>query len=108
MEVMFSGKFRYSYVDYETIQNLGLDDEDAEGMTNYLRKVEDTEIAAYVRGRKDGTAKVSLRSGGNVDVSKIAIKFGGGGHKRAAGYTMIEDIEIEKQKLIDVVEVMLK
>mgnify|MGYP002243222147 CR=1 FL=1 len=29
--------------------------------------------------------KVSLRSNGNVDVSKIAVYFGGGGHMRAAG-----------------------
>lgn len=108
MEVMFDGKLRYSYVDYDTIEKLGLDDEDAEGMTNYLRKVEGTEIAVYVRGKSDNTAKVSLRSGGRVDVSEIAIKFGGGGHKRAAGYTMFGDIEEEKQKLIDVVEVMLK
>ena len=77
-------------------------------MTNHLRKVEDTEVAIYVRGRKDGTAKVSLRSGGKVDVSEIAIKFGGGGHKRAAGYTMLGNVEKEKQKLLDVVEVMLK
>ena len=108
MEVMFDGKFRYSFVSNEIIQSLGLSDEDAEGMTNYLRKVENTEVAAYVRERTDGTAKVSLRSGGNVDVSEIAIKFGGGGHKRAAGYTMTGNIDEEKQKLIDVVEVMLK
>ena len=48
-----------------------------------------------------------MRSGGNVDISKIAIGFGGGGHPRAAGYTMKEDIETEKKKLIDVVGVML-
>lgn len=108
MEVYFDGKLRYSYVDYDTIEKLGLDEEDAEGMTNYLRKVEGTEVAVYVRGKKDGTAKVSLRSGGQVDVSKIAIQFGGGGHKRAAGYSMMEDIEMEKQKLINLVEVMLK
>lgn len=108
MEVMFDGKLRYSYVDYDTIKNLGLDEEDAEGMTNYLRKVEGTEVAVYVRGKSDNTAKVSIRSGGGIDVSEIAIKFGGGGHKRAAGYTMFGNLEDEKQKLIDVVEVMLK
>ncbi len=108
MEVYYDGKLRYSFVDYNTIKSFGLDDEDAEGMTNYLRKVEGTEVAVYVRGRKDNTAKVSLRSGGNIDVSKIAIKFGGGGHKRAAGYTMIGDIKEQKDNLIDLVGVMLK
>lgn len=107
MEVYYDGKLRYSYVDYDTIKSFGIHDEDAEGMTNYLRMVEGTEVAVYVRGKSDGTLKVSMRSGGNVDISKIAIAFGGGGHPRAAGYTMIEDIEVEKKKLIDVVGVML-
>ncbi|MDO4282948.1 MAG: bifunctional oligoribonuclease/PAP phosphatase NrnA [Clostridia bacterium] len=107
MEVFYDGKMRYSYIDYETIKALGIHDEDAEGMTNYLRMVEGTEVAAYVRGKSDGTLKVSMRSGGNVDISKIAIEFGGGGHPRAAGYTMREDIEVEKKKLVDIVGVML-
>jgi nanoRNase/pAp phosphatase (c-di-AMP/oligoRNAs hydrolase) len=33
-------------------------------------------------------SKVSLRSKGNFDVSEIALKFGGGGHKNAAGFTL--------------------
>lgn len=36
----------------------------------------------------DGTAKVSLRSNGDYDVSAIAKQFGGGGHKNAAGFTV--------------------
>ena len=103
MEVYFDGKFRYSYIPYSEIALLGLDEEDAEGMTNYLRLPEGTEVAVYVRGKSDGTNKVSMRSGGNVDVSEIAISFGGGGHVRAAGYTMKEDIETEKQKLIKII-----
>ncbi len=103
MEVYFDGKFRYSYVPYSEIYKLGLDEEDAEGMTNYLRLPEGTEVAVYVRGKSDGTNKVSMRSGGKVDVSQIAIQFGGGGHVRAAGYTMKEDIEKEKQELINII-----
>lgn len=103
MEVYFDGKFRYSYIPYSEIYKLGLDEEDAEGMTNYLRLPEGTEVAVYVRGKSDGTNKVSMRSGGKLDVSQIAIQFGGGGHVRAAGYTMKEDIEKEKQELINII-----
>ncbi|MDD3304141.1 MAG: bifunctional oligoribonuclease/PAP phosphatase NrnA [Clostridia bacterium] len=108
MEVYFDGKFRYSYVSYEDIKRLGLDEEDAEGMTNYLRMVEGTEIAVAVRGKSNGTNKVSMRSNGKVDVSKIAISFDGGGHARAAGYTMPKDLETSKKELLDAVGVMLK
>lgn len=103
MEVYFDGKFRYSYIPYSVISSLGIDEEDAEGMTNYLRLPEGTEVAVYVRGKSDGTNKVSMRSGGSVDVSEIAILFGGGGHVRAAGYTMKEDIEKEKKKLLEII-----
>lgn len=107
MEVYYNGKFRYSYISYEDIKKLELDEEDAEGMTNYLRMVEGTEVAVSVRGKSDGTNKVSMRSGGNIDVSKIAIAFGGGGHQRAAGYTMPKDLETSKKDLIDVIGGML-
>lgn len=107
MEVYNEGKVRYSLVDYNTINSLGLDEEDAEGMTNYLRMVEGTEVGIYVRGKKDGTYKVSMRSIGNVDISKIAIENGGGGHPRAAGFTIYEDLDAVKDKILKAVEVML-
>lgn len=107
METYFDGKMRYSYVDYATISSLGLDEEDAEGMTNYLLMPEETEVSIYVREKSDGSNKVSLRSRGKVDVSKIALSFNGGGHARAAGYTMEDKLQIGKNKVIDVVGVML-
>jgi phosphoesterase RecJ-like protein len=107
MEVFENGKIRYTYIDYDTISKLGVDEEDAEGMTNYLRMVEGTEVSVYVRGKSNGTNKVSLRSGDKVDVSTIAISFGGGGHKRAAGYTMPENIDISKQKLLEEIRKLL-
>ena len=104
MEIYFDGKFRYSYVPYETIHSLGLDEEDAEGMTNYLRLPEGTQVAVYIRGKSDGTYKVSMRSGGEVDVSEIAIHFNGGGHPRAAGYNIdVNKLEEGKKELIDVI-----
>ena len=107
MEVYNEGKVRYSLVDYDTINSLGLDEEDAEGMTNYLRMVEGTEVGIYIRGNKNGTYKVSMRSIGNVDISKIAIANGGGGHPRAAGFTIYEDLDGIKNKVLKAVEVML-
>lgn len=106
MEVFYNGKMRFTYISYKEIEGLGIHDEDAEGMTNYLRAVEGTEVAVYVRGKSDGTYKVSMRSNDGVDVSKIAISFGGGGHPRAAGYTMT-DIQKDKEKLIKAVGEML-
>lgn len=107
MEVYYDGKVRYSLVDYDTINSLGLDEEDAEGMTNYLRMVEGTEVGIYIRGKKNGTYKVSMRSAGNVDISKIAIANGGGGHPRAAGFTIYENLNEVKNKILEAVGEML-
>jgi phosphoesterase RecJ-like protein len=38
--------------------------------------------------RFDGAVKLSLRARGDVDVQAIAARFGGGGHKKAAGATL--------------------
>ncbi len=64
----------------------------SEGLIDYLRAVEGTELAALVRERlgpgADARRKVSLRSGnGNIDVSAIARAQGGGGHRQAAGFS---------------------
>lgn len=61
---------------------------DLEGIVSVLRETEGTEVALFLYETGQNTYKVSLRSKGLVDVSKIAKYFGGGGHVRAAGVTM--------------------
>ncbi|MCK4601282.1 MAG: bifunctional oligoribonuclease/PAP phosphatase NrnA, partial [Phycisphaerae bacterium] len=46
--------------------------------------------------------RVSLRSRDALDVAAIAAKFGGGGHKRAAGARIADDIDVVKDKLIHI------
>ena len=62
-----------------------------EGIIDFVRGIEGTAVAAVVRDKPDGNRaarKVSLRStDGSVDVSQIARKMGGGGHRRAAGFS---------------------
>ncbi len=110
MEVYHDGGVRYSFVPYSFMKENSIDDEDAEGMSNYLRKIEGTKIAVYVRENSKGKFKVSLRSNEEIDLSTIAIYFGGGGHKRAAGYTMDldKDYETNKRELFMQIDKMIK
>lgn len=75
-------------------------------MASQLRLTRGVEVAIFIYELETQSFKVSLRSNGRVDVSKVAVFFGGGGHTRAAGcdlqgsmYDVINNItaEIEKQ-----------
>ena len=61
-----------------------------EGIIDYVRSIEGTSVAAFVRDKTDGgraARKVSLRATEGIDVSAIAREHGGGGHRRAAGFS---------------------
>lgn len=59
--------------------------DDLDGVAEYARSVEGTEVALLFRETLDGATKVSFRSNGLVDVNEIARQFGGGGHVKASG-----------------------
>lgn len=61
---------------------------DLEGIVSQLRQTKGCEVAMFLHETSPHTFKVSLRSKGIVDVSRIAQYFGGGGHVRAAGCTL--------------------
>ena len=107
METYKDGKIKYVKVKSEVLNSLGLDDEESEGIVNYLRCIQGVDIAIYARELKDGTYKVSMRSNGSVDVSEAAIKLGGGGHINAAGFTVNEEIDNVKDEIIEIVGVNL-
>jgi phosphoesterase RecJ-like protein len=65
---------------------------EAEDLVNYPRSVASVRVACLLRERA-GAVKVSLRGKGDVDVSRIAATFGGGGHPNAAGCTLPGPLE---------------
>ena len=86
----------------------GVTGKDLEGIVSQLRLTRGVEVAMFIYEVETQVFKVSLRSNGCVDVSKIAVYFGGGGHMRAAGcdlagsmYDVINNVseQIEKQLL---------
>src|SRR5687767_12376901 len=63
-------------------------DEDADGFVNYPLTVGDVDAVALLKECEPGVYRTSLRSKGDVNVAKVAEKFGGGGHRNAAGCTL--------------------
>jgi phosphoesterase RecJ-like protein len=60
---------------------------ESEELVNYPRSIASVRVACLLRERA-GQVKVSLRGKGDVDVQRIAARFGGGGHPNAAGFTV--------------------
>ena len=91
------GRLVVTYITASDYEATGAGEEMTEGVIDHLRSIEDTKVAAVVRelgNRGQAARKVSLRSSeGDVDVSAIARKNGGGGHKRAAGFST--DLEFD-------------
>lgn len=75
---------------------------EAEDLVNYPRSVASVRVACLLRER-DSAVKVSLRGKGDVDVSRIAARFGGGGHPNAAGCTMAGPLERATRELLTAV-----
>ncbi len=84
------GLLSITYISADDYRATGAGEPHTEGIIDHLRTINGTEVAAVVRDQADGgraARKVSLRStDGKLDVSAIARKHGGGGHRRAAGF----------------------
>jgi phosphoesterase RecJ-like protein len=70
------------------IERAGGTTEDTEGIVNHLIAIAGVEAAAFFREVVPGAeCRISLRSKGKLDVSKVAEQFAGGGHRNASGCT---------------------
>ncbi len=82
------GKVAVSWLLFHDIAPLNAQSDDFEGLVNVGRNLEGVEVSLFLREEKPGHFKGSLRANDYVDVAKIAGRFSGGGHKRAAGFSM--------------------
>lgn len=82
------GRCIFSVVHKRDLEFYGVTSADLDGIIDQLRITEGVECAIFMYETACREYKVSLRSTKNLDVSKVAVYFGGGGHVKAAGCTM--------------------
>lgn len=99
LEILYDGKIAFSYITKNDFDNVGAIVGDHEGLVDIGRNIEGVEVSIFVR--EDDGFRISFRSNGNVNVNKIATKFGGGGHTMAAGAKINASFEETKKMLID-------
>ncbi len=101
MRMAAEGRIAWIVMDRETLESSGAMPEDTEGIINHLMSIHSVQVAAFFK--QNGTSphyRVSLRSKGDLDVSRIAQDFSGGGHRNAAGFTLHEDLDAALPKVI--------
>ena len=94
MKNCVNGNVVYSYLLEDEITQCGTTSDGLSEIVNYLKGISGCETAVFVYEKTKGVFKVSMRSEDKVDVSLVAVKFGGGGHAKAAGCT-IESESVE-------------
>ena len=88
LQYFYGGHCALMYQLQSAFEGLDVDESELEGISNIPRTIEGVEVGVTVRQQADGSCRISLRSSDFVDASEICQRFGGGGHKRAAGCTI--------------------
>lgn len=101
LEFYCGGKVAVLSLSSKDFEECGIDEASAAAIVTLPSSISGVEVGVYIRQRGDEEYKVSLRSVKCVDVAELASVFGGGGHIRAAGYSIkTDDVREELKKLI--------
>lgn len=96
------------FISQEMLNQTGSKLFDTDLIIKYLLSVKSVRIAVLMVEMQDGRTKVSFRSRGDIYVNKIAKKYGGGGHKNAAGCLLRYAPEKATQMILAEVKSFLK
>jgi phosphoesterase RecJ-like protein len=92
----------------DALQRHGATADDLDGIVEYPRSIAGVRLALLFRQIANGRIKVSFRSMGDVDVADLAHRFGGGGHKRAAGASLEGSLASVHQEVLGAARAYLK
>ncbi len=90
-------------VTMDMFRKAGAEKDLADGFVNYARGIEGVGVGVLFREISTSEYKVSMRSKGDVDVAEIAMHFGGGGHRNAAGCALKGSLEEVKARVISAI-----
>ncbi|MGB3751164.1 MAG: bifunctional oligoribonuclease/PAP phosphatase NrnA [Arcobacteraceae bacterium] len=100
LDLFAEGKIATVHLDSIWLKETGAEISECDDIVDRVLGIGIVEVVAYFRVL-DGNVRVSLRSKQNIDVSKIASIFQGGGHQNAAGLSLLsDDIEESKKKVV--------
>jgi phosphoesterase RecJ-like protein len=101
LEFEANGRAALAALTLELLRTTGSTHEDSDGLINVPLTVKEIQAVAFFKEVEPGTFRISLRSKGDVDVNRVANRFGGGGHKNAAGCTLNGLYADVRRQLVD-------
>ena len=101
LDLFLDGRYAAMQITRQDFERTGAAYSDTENLINECHRIDSVEVSALFIELKDGRIRCSLRSRGPLDVSKIAVKFGGGGHTMAAGTFLPGPLENAKQLILE-------
>ena len=93
MRMLEGGKMAVCAIPRTVEEELGVTQDDMGNISSFPRPVAGVCVAAPLRGRAEGDTKLSVRAVPGYDAARVTEKFGGGGHKGAAGASLKMPLE---------------
>ena len=88
LELLRGGEMAICAIPRVVEEEIGVNEDDMDNISNFPRTVAGVRMAATLRETEDGETKLSVRAVPGCDATVVAVRFGGGGHKGAAGASM--------------------
>ena len=88
MKLLQEGKMAIVAIPKALEQEIGVTEDDMDNISSFPRTVAGVCMAATLRETAEGDTKISVRAVPGYDATKVTARFGGGGHKGAAGASL--------------------
>ena len=105
--LLLGGELVWGEMDLAGREEFGVEAKDMDGIVSELRNTIGARIAVFVYETGKDVWKASFRSKSDLDVSRVAQEFGGGGHSRAAGCTVEGSLDEVGEKIVRAFEKLI-
>jgi phosphoesterase RecJ-like protein len=102
------GRLIVTWIELADFAATGAVSSDSEDLVNMTLTVGGTEMAVILVEQRSGGFKVSFRSRCELDCSRVAEQFGGGGHRSAAGALVKEPLDAALRKVLEAIQAALQ
>lgn len=99
-EARLDGMISWTEITQKLMIELGVDSEGIGGIISQLLRVDSAKVAALFKEKEDGRVEVSLRARPGYDISNVAKRLGGGGHKQSSGATIAGPLVVARARVL--------